>query len=182
MVQHRTLELGDTPIHIIDGLFEDDVVQSIFESLAAIGYRLDDYDTEETRHIPHWKAELDAESAHEIQAFDVIQKQVQSLYPDVRLEPGRVHSNLHMYGDQQNTHTDSSPYRGVTALYFANVVWEDRWMGEVLFYDGDEPLYAVAPRPGRLLSFHGHVHHRAGVPSRECFQPRITLAFKFRIA
>ena len=90
----------------------------------------------------------------------------------------RVHSNLHLYGDLQFPHLDLKG--GVTAVYFANPEWEEKWQGETIFYDDRrEPLYALAPRPGRLAVFQADILHRAGVPSRECFRPRISVAFKF---
>jgi hypothetical protein len=48
-----------------------------------------------------------------------------------------------------------------------------------MFYDGGEARHTVAPRPGRLVIFDGALVHRVGVPSRECYVPRITVAFKF---
>ena len=53
--------------------------------------------------------------------------------------------------------------------------------GETVFYDrAGEPFHAVAPKPGRLLLFDGGIVHRGGVPSRKCFEPRLSVAFKFR--
>ena len=90
----------------------------------------------------------------------------------------RVHCNNQPYGDLQRPHVDIP--QGVTALYFANAEWQRDWQGELIFYDrNDEPLQAVAPRPGRVVIFPGDLLHRGGVPSRVCFQPRLSVAFKF---
>ena len=102
------------------------------------------------------------------------------VYPSLNLRLQRMHCNTHLYGDVPHAHTDSTP--GVTALYIANPRWEANWMGETIFCNDDgEPLYAVIPKPGRLLVFSGDIIHRGGVPSRECFEPRISIAFKFAL-
>ena len=94
----------------------------------------------------------------------------------LRLE--RVHVNLHMYGDMQFPHGDLPG--GVTLLYYANPEWKENWMGETIFYDDSrDPVVAVAPRPGRVAIFDGDLVHRGGVPSRECYGPRISIAFKY---
>jgi hypothetical protein len=66
-------------------------------------------------------------------------------------------------------------------VYFANSRWESDWSGELHFY-GDDPDLSVAiqPRPGRMVIFDGLLPHRAGVPSKLCLDPRITVALKFK--
>ena len=87
--------------------------------------------------------------------------------------------------DGQELHVIDGLFRpdivpGVTALYFANPEWQDDWQGETVFYDrAGEPFHAVAPKPGRVLVFDGGIVHRGGVPSRKCFEPRLSVAFKF---
>ena len=78
----------------------------------------------------------------------------------------------------QFPHHDITP--GMTWLYYSNPVWEPNWMGETTFYDSDqEPIYAVFPKPGRVVVFAGDILHRGGVPSRECVEARRSVAFKF---
>ena len=56
---------------------------------------------------------------------------------------------------------------GVTAIYYANPVWEANWQGETVFYDERrEPIHLVAPTPGRLAIFDGDIVHRVGAVSR----------------
>jgi SM-20-related protein len=101
------------------------------------------------------------------------------LWASTHVELARVHSNLHLYGDMQFPHTDEPG--GVTALYYANPEWDENWLAETIFYDENrEPTYAVAPKPGRLAVFDADILHRAGVPSRQCYVSRISVAFKFR--
>jgi hypothetical protein len=53
-------------------------------------------------------------------------------------------------------------------------------MGETIFYDLQaEPIYAVFPKPGRVVVFAADILHRGGIPSRECAEARRSLVFKF---
>ena len=71
-----------------------------------------------------------------------------------------------------NPHTDLKD--GFTLLYYANpsAGWDPRkCQGETIFYTGDDdPLYAIAPREGRIVLFegNGNVCHRAGITIDEC--------------
>ncbi len=75
---------------------------------------------------------------------------------------------------------NAGPRDGITALYYANPDWNEHWLGETIFYDEErQPVHAVGVKPGRLAIFHSNILHRAGVPSRECFEPRLSVAFTF---
>ena len=72
------------------------------------------------------------------------------------------------------------PPGGITALYYANPEWKEQWLGETIFYDEQrQPVHAVGVKPGRLALFHSDILHPAGVPSRECFEPRLSVVFTF---
>jgi len=178
-----TRELDGQQLHVIDGLFRPDVVRVVFEILKRLAFTLSDYDSEETAYLRHWKAEFEGgyHKSNPVLTMwhDAIVKKALETFPRRRLAIGRIHCNNHLYGDLQHTHTDIVP--GVTALYFANPEWQEDWQGETVFYDrAGEPFHAVAPKPGRLLLFDGGIVHRGGVPSRKCFEPRLSVAFKFR--
>lgn len=46
-------------------------------------------------------------------------------------------------------------------LYYVNLVWQDGWHGETLFYSEDckDIVYASPYTPGRLIVFQGHIPH-----------------------
>lgn len=182
-LQVATRELDGQRLFLVDGLFGADLVGMLYEMLKRQSFSLSDYDTEATSHLRHWKCEFAADYFAANPVFGrwhaaIVGKTVE-LFAGRPLELGRVHCNNHLYGDLQNPHTDYDP--GVTALYFANPEWREEWQGETIFYDrAGEPFHAVAPRPGRLLLFDGAIVHRGGVPSRSCFEPRLSVAFKFR--
>ena len=175
----RSLSIGPRRLFVLDGLFAERDLGSLYGFLLALPYRLNDTDSEETAYSLHWKHEFPVEMALATPIFkDCVQAATELLLPET-LRLRRVHANLQMYGDMQFPHHDLAG--GVTAIYYADPEWDEKWLGETVFYDEQrEPLSTVAPRPGRLAVFDADILHRAGVPSRECYQPRISVAFKFK--
>lgn len=174
--------VGDHRLFVIDGLFKPDFVRALHAILSRQSFSLSDYDTDETEEVRHWKCEFPPAffAANPLlQAWhrEVVAK-ARELCAGRSLTLVRVHANSHLFGDHQHPHTDFDP--GVTALYFANPEWRAHWQGETIFYDAvGEPLAALAPVPGRLALFDGGMLHRGGVPSRTCFDARLSVAFKF---
>jgi SM-20-related protein len=173
----RRLTIGQRQLLVLDGLFPAKDIVSLHEFLTRLPYRLNDSDSDKTAYSRHWKAELPVDMALATPVFSrCVQLTHELIAADLELR--RVHSNLHLYGDMQFPHVDLCG--GATTLYYANPEWHENWLGETVFYDENrEPVHAVAPKPGRLVLFHADILHRAGVPSRECYEPRISVAFKF---
>lgn len=171
----REIDLAGKRIVVLDDALEQSVIDWL-DSARHRHYGLSDFDTEGTEYSLHWKSEEEMEETFTRPFIDL----AYLVFPDRELRLERCHFNLHLYGDLQFPHTDGPP-GSVTALVFANKVWEPKWMGETIFYEApDEPTIAVAPRPGRVVIFDGDILHRGGVPQRECFQPRLSFALKFR--
>lgn len=178
----RERDLDGRPLFVVDGMLRPDFVRMLFEVLNRQGFTRSDYDTDATKGVRHWKHEFsldDLTSNPFLRTWhDHVVAKTNELFPGRKLALRRVHINNHPYGDLQHAHVDWVP--GVTALYFANTHWDENWHGETIFYDGGgEAYYAVAPKPGRILIFAGDVLHRGGVPSRTCFESRLSVAFKF---
>ena len=130
----------------------------------------------------HWKQEFTLEYITTNPFLRHIYSRIKSATakacPEPQIQLERVHCNVSLYGDMQFPHRDRTP--GMTWLYYASAVWEPKWMAETIFYDSnEEPVYAVFPKPGRVVVFAGDILHRGGVPSRECVAARRSLAFKF---
>jgi hypothetical protein len=179
----RTREIDDRSLILIDGLFRPDFINVFDQFLRTLRFALADYDVEESRHVLHWIHEFSLEDAsvHPLLSFlySRIRAVTEGTFSGRPIRLKRIHCNASLYGDMQFPHRDAlSP--GLTWLYYANPVWQPTWMGETIFYDlHGEPLYAVFPKPGRVLLFAADILHRGGVPSRECVEARRSLAFKF---
>jgi SM-20-related protein len=104
----------------------------------------------------------------------------EKLFPGEALHDQRAYVNSAVYGDSYYIHRDSpADSNNVTVLYYANLVWEPDWGGETIFYkDDNDAVLAVSPRPGRLVISRGAILHRGTVPSQDCYEARLTIAYK----
>src|ERR1041385_6199770 len=166
----RKHDVGGRAIFVVDGLFDETFIRMIHHYTSRLAFSLSDYDTPLTQAVRHWKYEFNLQKLPSLPIVPELVSRIISvsreLYPSRRMALNRMHCNLHMYGDIHTPHTDLTP--GVTALYFANPRWDTNWTGETIFYNDDvEPLYAVIPRPGRLVVYSADILHRGGVPSRD---------------
>lgn len=178
----RTRHLDERPLILIDGLFRPDFIKVLDDFLKSLRFSLADYDGEDSRHVLHWIHEFSLEDVTRHPLLNFLHSRISSATEEACAKPHiqlkRVHCNTSLYGDMQFPHRDITP--GMTWLYYSNPVWQPNWMGETIFYDSrSEPVYAVFPRPGRVVVFAADILHRGGVPSRECVEARRSLAFKF---
>ena len=177
----RRLAIDGKPLIVLDGLFDDREIDAAYRFLNRLPFHLNDVDSGETAYARHWKAELLLDFVRATPVLNECAGLTPAFFSEASSRPlrlTRAHVNLHLYGDAQHAHTDLPG--GVTALYYANPEWDEKWMGETLFCDDRrEPIAAVAPKPGRVAIFDADLLHRAGVPSRECFAARLTVAFKY---
>jgi SM-20-related protein len=178
----RRRQIDERPLILIDGLFNPDFINLFDHFLKTLRFSLVDYDAEGSRHVLHWIHEFSIEEVTRHPLLSFVYSRIRSAAemacckPRIHLK--RVHCNTSLYGDMQFPHCDLTP--GTTWLYYANPVWQLTWMGETIFYDsGGEPIYAVLPKPGRVVMFAADILHRGGVPSRECVEARRSVAFKF---
>ncbi len=193
----RSLEHTMGAIHIVDDLFTQDFVVNLWQLLRSLPYVADDYDTEDTKQVLHMKCELPAQpllsaaadnpalkfsGAHYLSAVaGVILEIIKRMYIDYRdISIHRIHVNCIPYGDYLSNHKDGEPGLSLTGLYYGNAQWLQQWGGEFIICDSrGESLYAVEPKPGRLVLFPGGILHRAGAPSRACYMHRLTIGHKF---
>lgn len=174
----RHLRVGFHQLFVLDNLFSSADIASLFSLLERVPYSFSDFDTDETAYSRHWKSEIPIPLSIATPIYRDCIAVANRLFAPSALRLKRVHSNLHLYGDMQYPHRDLA--HGITALYYANPDWNEKWLGETVFYGEErEPLYTVSPKPGRLVVFDADIVHRGGVPSRECYRPRISVAFKF---
>jgi hypothetical protein len=174
----RSYSIAGKKIVVFDDLFPPDEIVKLHQLLAQLPYHLSEVDTSETPHNRNWAANLPLRMATGTPILKKCLELARGFYDAGRqLELVRVYVNFNRYGDMQYAHQDGE--EGVTALYYANAEWHEHWGGETLFYDeGREAAYVVAPKPGRLALFHPSILHRGGIPSRDCWEARLTVAFK----
>lgn len=106
----------------------------------------------------------------------------EKMFPGEVLHDTRAYVNSAVPGDSYYIHRDSPEgSKDVTVLYYANLNWQPDWGGETIFYKDDyDAVLAVSPRSGRIVVSRGAILHRASVPTLDCHEQRLTIAYKLR--
>src|SRR5262249_51845455 len=128
-----------------------------------------------------WRYDIGREDAMKFPFFGDVLDMVGEHYGNLGVEISSIYANLNFFGEMFFPHTDE--LEGLTALYYVNPTWKSEWQAETVFFeDGnpDEPTHVIFPKPGRLIVFNARLLHRGSAPSRECTQPRMSIAFKFQ--
>jgi len=106
----------------------------------------------------------------------------EKMFPGEALHDQRAYVNSAISSDSYYIHRDSpEDSNDVTVLYYANLIWKPDWGGETIFYKDDhDAVLAVTPRAGRLVISRGAILHRGSVPTHDCHEARLTIAYKLR--
>jgi Rps23 Pro-64 3,4-dihydroxylase Tpa1-like proline 4-hydroxylase len=179
-VEIRAMEIEGMPIFVIDELFDELEVSTIFRDIESGDFTREEYDLPGDDH-PIFSFEYDArkfETNHPVAVRT--RQQLASCFPSEKHKLVRAYVNRCNSEDISYPHRDCVDYsRNVTALYYANPTWDYRWGGETKFYEKSDTRYAVLPHPGRIVVFRGAIEHMGSVPSQICHDPRYTLAMKY---
>ena len=173
----RRIEIEGRYVSVYDGVIEDVYVQAVYQLLRGLPYRWENFDRPDVTHSRKWKYDFQREE-YSNPFFQRIIQMIYGLPLPMPMAIARIYVNFGLPGECHYTHTDGLD--GLTVLYFANLEWNIDWHGELFFCDSkNEPLHVVLPKPGRIVVFDPAIIHRASNPSRECFEPRMNIAFKF---
>lgn len=169
-------------VFVADGFADQATCARLHRFALRLPYRRQETDRPDTAHQRSFSVTLDPGFLADEPLFARFDAVVAHLFPEERHALYRAYVNCFVYGDMTYPHRDCPADRtDVTVLYYINSEWSRDWAGETLFYEEDgEPVLAVLPRPGRIAVFRGAIEHRSGVPSRDCREERLTLAYKLR--
>lgn len=125
-------------------------------------------------------ADFDAAVVASDPFFRHLKSIAQKVFPGETLGDVRAYVNSAVYGDSYYTHRDCpEDSKNVTVLYYVNLLWQADWGGETIFYnDEQDAMLAVSPKAGRVVVGRGAILHRANVPTRSCYEERLTIAYK----
>lgn len=166
----RRERLDGFELAVVDRAFAPSEVEAAFQAARESSY---------TRVIATDHVRDVYEIAGRVPFIDCITAVVERVFPRKKLELYWAYYNRIRYGDVAIAHRDTQT-PSLTAIYHANADWQDEWEGETLFYGaGGEAVFAVAPRPGRLVLFDGQMLHRGGVPSRLCHEGKLSIVVRY---
>lgn len=178
-------EIDGRTLAVFDEVFDPVALTALMQELRCLGFDREERDSAATAHIRQLVASFDLASIREHPIFRGARVLLEVVFPGERFTCARAYCNQISYGDMLFPHRDAQERgsRSVTLLVYGNTSWDRVWGGETIFYDdAGEIAAAVLPKPGRVAVFRGAIEHRASAPQRICYEPRYTLAFKFREA
>ncbi len=168
-------------------VFDDAVLRWQIRELDAFltkaSFARQESDTPETLATKTFAFDFDPEKFSQTPIYAAALKALTRYFPaekaSQKLE--RSYCNLNFYGDMVYPHRDcATDSPSLSVLYYANAHWEKNWAGETTFFnDAGDSVFAIAPRPGRMVIFRGAIEHRTGNVSRDCHVGRLTIALKF---
>lgn len=175
----RRVQISGRDLFLCDNLVDPAIVTQLGIAVKGLHY----IRKEKSRpDVPALAAAADIEPA--IVAADPFFQRLKAIaekmFPGEVLGHLRAYVNSSVYGDSYFSHRDCpETSSNVTVLYYANLIWQTDWGGETIFYNDDEDaVLVVSPKAGRLVVARGAILHRANVPTRSCYEERLTVAYK----
>jgi hypothetical protein len=180
MQASRSQEIEGRAVRVYDGLISQPEINALTSMLDQGAFTHTEHARDDTKAFRHWVLNFPLEAAARLPVYAPTLQAMRDFDAGRTYRIYRSYCNYASYGDMLFSHTDARPgEQGVTALWFIAPVWEAEWGGETLFFNSHNDAEAVvSPRPGRLVLFDGLLTHAGRPPSRICFAPRYTLAFK----
>lgn len=180
----RTGSIEDRKIAVFDQLLTAPELHGMVRALENGSFAKTEVARPETAQFKHWVLNLPLEKARDLPMYPHTMEAARRFDPDYTYNAYRSYCNFAAFGDMLFTHTDALPEkRELTALWFIAPEWDPEWGGETLFFNSDmDAEFVVSPRPGRLVVFDGVIPHVGRPPTRICYAPRYTFAYKLRLA
>ncbi len=187
------LKIENKALYVVDNAIDADLNEQLYRWALASGrpgWRYGDVADAKYSKNRFWGATLvsadseDGDPKTVDEAEEIVRKAWAHLEP--RLKPFTfdirdIWLNGQTYGLENAIHTDrpSEEEGWYTVLIYINPEWHVDWGGETMFYNQarTDVVYAVVPKPGRLVFFDARHHHWARPPTRNTQDLRITLAF-----
>lgn len=167
----RSFSVGDSTVHVFDGLLSDSQVEQFSRVVASLPY------SERESFDRELNCPIAAEHFRKAPFLYPITERLLAALAPGSAELSHVYAAAISPDDQTAIHRDVPCMRCSTFLYYANAVWEARFGGETLFYTGDgDAIGCCLPAPGRLVWFPAGLLHRAGVPQRDTPTFRYTVS------
>ena len=166
-------------LFICDHMIDPEMVQRIGTIARTLNYLRTERSRPDTP-VTAGSADISAQALAGEPFFQRLREIAGQMFPGEQLTDQRAYVNSSTYGDDYYIHRDTPVNtRHVTLLYYVNLHWEPEWGGETIFYDENyDAQVVVSPRPGRLIVSRSSILHRGTVPTRSCYEQRLTLAYK----
>lgn len=171
-------------VRVYDGLLGREDILALTAMLDDGAFTRTESARADTAAVRHWVLNIPLEVGTRLPVYAPMMEAIRDIAAGKPYRSYRCYCNHASFGDMLFTHTDCDPAtRDFTALWYIAPEWDVEWGGETLLFNKDRDAeVAVSPRPGRLLMFDGTILHAGRPPSRVCYAPRYTLAYKLEPA
>lgn len=178
---HQHHRIGNFEVLALDDVLSEEEGAELDRLIADMRYQRAEVDRSGTRQRS-LVAEFDLATVFRAEFVRKVVAICRLVRDNEALQPYRVYLNNNSYGDMSYVHCDSRPGDAtITAILYPNRLWDKDWGGETLFYDlVGQSIACVLPRFGRLVVFDGEIEHKGAVPTRECYEERLTFVVKLR--
>lgn len=177
----RRGEIEGRALWVFDDLLEPREIASLAAAFDGGAFTRNEIARPDTQQFKHWALNVALDVAQQLPLHRAMLDALGGvLSAGTRYRAYRAYCNYATYGDVLFTHTDAQPgSQELTALWFVAREWNVEWGGETLFFNSRQDAeFVVSPRPGRLVVFDGSLLHCGRPPTRICFAPRYTFAYK----
>ena len=176
-------KLVKTYIEIIDGYFDNqDILKNYIYFRDHVPWKFigSGYNEFKWRNF---KYELDFKNKIEKYLKKHTQKILKNLHMFDFLKLERVYASANSYGTVHQSHRDYAldSKGGITVMYYLNNNWNLNYAGETVFYNNEEIVKSIIPKPGRVIIFDGSIEHCARDIRRDVNDLRMVLTFKYNI-
>jgi SM-20-related protein len=171
-------------VRIYDGLLSRQDILALTAMFDDAAFTRTESARPETAAVRHWVLNIPLDTGTKLPVYAPMLEAMRDIAGGTAYRGYRCYCNHSSFGDMLFTHTDCQPgSREYTALWYIAPEWDVEWGGETVLFNKDQDAeVAVSPRPGRLLIFDGNILHAGRAPSRVCYAPRYTLAYKLEPA
>jgi SM-20-related protein len=179
----REISIDSKEIFVFDGIISEKDHSTFARSVSLLPCQKTEVDSLALpTQYSSWGCHLTKKDALRLLVVARIIEIARNSFPEEKHLLKSAHFTWISPGDTAFPHRDCPKDIGdITAIYFANDVWDKSWGGETIFFNSRrDALFAVTPVPRRLILFRGCVYHRVGIPSQHSRKTRITFALKFR--
>ncbi|MDW3191860.1 MAG: 2OG-Fe(II) oxygenase [Cytophagales bacterium] len=166
-------------VFVVDDAVDKDTVDDFHQMISGLPYSRRELDDEDDKY-PIFSVNFQSEKFETQTEVGLMGRKLLDELKPHQHKLYRAYINMCHYGDMEYPHLDCDVKADdITVLYYANTDWHYTWGGETHFYEDNEAVTSITPRPGRFVLFDGNIEHVGTIPTRICTQSRFTLAMKY---
>ena len=168
VTRNFTTSDGRHVIVVLDGVLPSEELDALSRTVLTRGYNDNPAGSDSTDNV-QWIMSFEVEDFVQKSLWHLISQIVTFVSGREGYYPYDISCNNIQRGDTTTIHQDCAEEENeFTLLIYLNQNWTENHHGETVFFsnkEGSEVVFAVRPRYGRVLIFHGDIPHSARPPT-----------------